>query len=217
MILDRKKLRLPADIPAVFAYSTNRKLRKLYSGQYFRYSDGENELDYPNNTPVDGNKIVRIYDQKAHADHSAYDAIQEDPELQPTVHIENGVPVAKFNNKEFLSVSEFNHSTTNCSIIVKGEGLHPRPSPAVGGWGGINLTVEPGVQCSKCWLGYKYILLNSNNKITQVFVGDDIYQQGRALKGKAIDADGAIVVPSGTWTFRILVSVDQKLSIHRYI
>lgn len=83
--------RLPADaVPAVFAYSLNRKLRKLYSGEYFRYRQASGgEFDYPSNTPnlTEDVFIVKIYDQKAMHGVDVQDAVQLTENLQPKLKL----------------------------------------------------------------------------------------------------------------------------------
>lgn len=83
--------RLPADaVPAVFAYSLNRKLRKLYSGEYFRYRQASGgEFDYPSNTPnlAEDVFIVKIYDQKSMHGIDVQDAVQPTESLQPKLKL----------------------------------------------------------------------------------------------------------------------------------
>lgn len=84
---DVSTARLPADAyPALFAYSLNRKLRYLYTGNYFRFrQESGGEFEYPETTPdlTENVYIVRIRDQKAKHGVPVRDAIQTDPSKQP--------------------------------------------------------------------------------------------------------------------------------------
>ena len=83
---DVSTTRLPADAyPALCAYSLNRKLRKLYSGNYFQYRQGSEIREYPAQQidPTQDAYLVKIYDQKAKNGVPTSDAVQNDTSLQP--------------------------------------------------------------------------------------------------------------------------------------
>jgi len=194
---DTSKAKLPADaMPAVFALSVNRKLRYLYEGPYFRFSRNGQEYDYPETPAQEGDKIVKIYDQKAHNGHTSYDAIQTDPDLQPTVGLDNGVPFAKFDLGQYMTIGVASQLTrTDFTITIKGSSSHPRP--LFGCWGADTLSVEPGQQHGRYKLNNKQVVLtDSNNRMTQIFAGVDKAQNNtRVLEAKSNTSEGAAPLP----------------------
>ena len=218
MIIDRARTRLPADIvPAVFALSTRRKLRKLYDGPLFRYASGEVEYDYPEHTPAEGDKIVKIYDQKVNFEHPiSYNAIQTDPLYQPTVTWlaggDHSVPVAKFDGNQYLEIGAYpdlsfgefldwstwrSNISQDISIVAKGTGMHPRPGPMFASWNGTDtISIEPGIQCSKCKINDSGVLMtDSNSYMVQLFIGNEKSQNNRKIfKGQTVQSEGVIPV-----------------------
>ena len=83
---DVSEERLPADaVPAIGAYSLNRRLRKLYSGNFFQFRQGSEIKEYPAQQ-IDSNQdafLVKVYDQKARHGVPTSDAVQNDTALQP--------------------------------------------------------------------------------------------------------------------------------------
>jgi hypothetical protein len=104
---------LPADaVPAVFAYSLNRKLRKLYSGEYFRYRQASGgEFDYPSNTPnlTEDVFITTIYDQAV--GYGVQHAVQANQSLQPKLELVGSNYRAVFNQQEYLDVPSSGESS----------------------------------------------------------------------------------------------------------
>lgn len=184
------KAKLPADaMPAVFALSMNRKLRNLYDGPFFRFANGDQRFDYPQFTPTEGDKIVRIYDQKSNFGHPSYDAIQTDPELQPTVKMEDGKPVANFTNGQYLTIDVADAITSSeFTIIIKGFSTHPRP--LFGCWGNDTLSIEPG-EFGRYKINDKQVVLPEGNRIAQFFSGIDKANGGRVIEVKNVTTEGA--------------------------
>ena len=89
--------RLPADAhPALFAYSLNRQLRKLYTGDYFQFRQGSTIKEYPTDS-IDPNQpayLVKVYDQKAMHGIPVRDLVQLDQAKQPTITINGTGPLA---------------------------------------------------------------------------------------------------------------------------
>lgn len=87
--------RLPADaVPALFAYSLNRQLRKLYTGDYFQFRQGSTIKEYPTDS-IDTTQdayLVKIYDQKLKHGVPVQDAVQLTENLQPIIS-ENTVTI----------------------------------------------------------------------------------------------------------------------------
>lgn len=83
--------RLPADAyPALFAYSLNRQLRKLYAGDFFQFRQGSTIKEYPTDA-IDPNQtayLVRVYDQKAMHGVPVRNLVQLDQSKQPTLTVE---------------------------------------------------------------------------------------------------------------------------------
>ena len=155
--------KLPADaMPAVFALSMFRKLRYLYDGQYFRFSNAGAEFDYPMFTPSEGDKIVKIYDQKSHSLYSAFDATQSDPSKQPEVEMVDGVPSAKFSMGQFLEIGkpygnniQVQPRVTSADLTFTFKGSAQEQRPMFGCWNKYSngtvrniISIEPAGRCS---------------------------------------------------------------------
>ena len=101
--------KLPADAGhALFAYSLVRKLRYLYSGQWFRYRQGGSYYDYPASA-IDPNQpayLAKLYDQKARYGHTVYDIEQTTEANQPELIEEYGVLRARFTGSQYLRLDE---------------------------------------------------------------------------------------------------------------
>ena len=190
LMTPKGKSKLPADaMPAVLALSMNRKLRQLYEGPFFRFANGDQRFDYPQFTPSEGDKIVRIYDQKANLEHSTYDAVQTDPSLQPTVKLVDGVPVANFELGQFLTIDMASAiNTTDFTILVKGSSTHPRP--LFGCWGNDTLSVEPG-GTARYKVNSNQVVLPEGNRIAQFFSGIDKANGGRVMEVINAESHGA--------------------------
>ena len=78
-------------INPVFAYSLNRKLRNLYTGEYFRFKDKNGEGDYPSNTPdmSEDVELLKIYDQKEKFGYDKEDA-HAGGEIDPDFELPSG-------------------------------------------------------------------------------------------------------------------------------
>jgi hypothetical protein len=202
MILAKRAARfLPADVmPAVFALSVNRKLRYGYEGPLFRFKRGGYEYDYPEEQVQDGDKIIKIYDQKVHKGHTPYHAVQEDMSLQPTVQISNGI-VAKFELGQYMKIdlpSPF--SLGDFTLTVKGSGVQARP--LIGGWGYDKITIEPSSVGRVSFNNKKVILGDINDKVTRIFTGTDKAQNNnRVLEANTGTSQGASLLPAGDIVF----------------
>lgn len=191
---------LPAEgIPPVFALSMNRKLRRSYNGEFFRFSDGNTELDYPTHTPSEGDRIVKIYDQKANYNHNAYDATQTDQSLQPTVKFKDGVPFASFELGQYLVIDVASVlNSANFVITIKGDSSHPRPLFSC--WGDDTISIEPG-DFGRYRFNEQRVTLPEGNRIAQLFCGEDKANSGRVLEVKNSTSEGALPQPKEDMTF----------------
>lgn len=156
---DVSTTRLPADAyPAICAYSLNRKLRKLYNGEYFRYKqESGGEFDYPSNTPnlSEDVYIIRVYDQKAKDGVPVQDLVQSNQNLAPKLGLsENSagqvVYKAIFNLNEYMEPTGdlLNSMGQEFTITAVGEGADV-PRPLIGIEGSHSVTVEPSSLTSR--------------------------------------------------------------------
>lgn len=140
--------KLPADvINPIFAYSLNRKLRYLYEGQYFRYSEAGNEYDYPARTPNLANEVtvLRIYDQKQKYGVSKVDAVANG--TPPTLKLENGIYSCIFDGTGWFSGSPAHAGLVSSDFHVLLVAKTDFPRPAVGIWNDDNeISVSPSTE-----------------------------------------------------------------------
>lgn len=212
---DLRPLKLPADaMHPLFALSVTRKLRHMYEGQYFQYRTNDSLSDYPNSTSgLNGAKLVRIYDQKSRHNIPQFDAVQEDPDLQPTISIENGEPVVNFSMGQFLDLEnnpEQYLSSPDFTITAIGDGDFPRPM--ISAWGNNRITVEPGSPVTRFTFNQNNgsIGKNINNRINQMFSGVDPAQNNKRVLSIQSDGGG-----SGQVTNSNLGTSFKKISIGR--
>ena len=176
--------RLPADaVPALFAYSLNRKLRYLYDGEYFRYrQDSGGEYDYPSNTPNLGEDvfIVKIYDQKIKHGAPVQDAVQVDQSKQPKLTYDGTIYEASFDQKEYFDIPNLAPLIgQNFTITAIGDGPDV-PRPLIGIWGSSDIiTFEPGDLATRFTFNSNLgTIHDQDDKATQCFSGYDPTQNG---------------------------------------
>ena len=176
--------RLPADaVPALFAYSLNRKLRYLYDGEYFRYRQTSGgEYDYPSNTPNLGEDvfIVKIYDQKVKHGVPVQDAVQVDQSKQPKLTYDGSIYEALFDQKEYFDVPNLaSFIGQNFTITAIGDGSDV-PRPLIGIWGSSDIiTFEPSDLATRFSFNSNLgTIHNQDDKATQCFSGYDPTQNG---------------------------------------
>ena len=217
---DISRSRLPADAyPALCAYSLNRKLRKLYSGDFFRYRQASGgEFDYPSNTPnlSEDVFVVKLYDQKSKHGVAVQDAVQPNEPLQPKLkQITNPAGrtsyVVGFANKEYFDVPNLAPLIgQNFTITAIGDG-DIAPRPMVGIWGSSDIvTLEPGDVASRFAFNSNLGTINNqDNSAIQCFSGYESTQNSNYVM--TVRTDGA----SGSVT-RTQVTPDfTNLSIGR--
>ncbi|MBL19363.1 MAG: hypothetical protein CMC82_06005 [Flavobacteriaceae bacterium] len=197
---DVSSQRLPADaVPALFAYSLNRKVRKLYAGNYFRYrQESGGEFDYPANTPnlTENVFLVKVYDQKAKHGVPAQDAVQLDESKQPKID-KDTLYKAVFNQREYLDIANLapliNQDFTITSI---GNGAEA-PRPMIGVWGNTDrLTVEPSDDVTR-FLFNKNLgtILDADGRVIQCVSGYSVIQNNqRALTLRTGDNTGHVTI-----------------------
>lgn len=179
--------RLPADaIPAIGAYSLNRKLRKLYNGQYFRYRQSSGgEFDYPANTPnlSEDVYVVKIYDQKTRNGVSTFDASQSDTTKQPKLSLTGSHYEAVFENSEYLDISGIAPILgRDFTITSRGDGGSV-PTPMIGVWGSVDeVTVEPSDIATRFTYNSNLgTIADSDGTTIQCFSGEDTKQNGNRI------------------------------------
>jgi len=201
--------RLPADaVPAVFAYSLNRKLRKLYSGEYFRYRQASGgEFDYPSNTPdlTEDVFITTIYDQAV--GYGVQHAVQANQSLQPKLELIGSNYRAVFNQQEYLDVPSSGSGVSELgqdfTITAIGDG-GDFPRPMIGIWGTTDrITVEPSDQATRFTFNNNLgTILDQDGRVTQCRSGYDPKQNNhRVLTIKTGSSHGHITTTSQTPTF----------------
>lgn len=205
--------RLPADaVPAVFAYSLNRKLRKLYSGEYFRYRQASGgEFDYPGNTPnlAEDVFITTIYDQAV--GYGVQHAVQPTESLQPKLKLKTvntyNYYEAEFDQVEYLDIASQGSGVSEIgqdfTITTIGDG-GDFPRPMIGIWGTADrITVEPSDQATRFTFNNNLgTILDQDGKVTQCISGYDPKQNNhRVLTVKTGGAHGHITTTSQTPTF----------------
>jgi hypothetical protein len=181
---DVSTARLPADAyPALFAYSLNRKLRYLYTGNYFRFrQESGGEFEYPEATPdlTENVYIVRVRDQKAKHGVPVRDAIQTDPLKQPKlIQAQNLAGQneyrAVFDNKEYLDTLELApYIGQNFTITAIGDGGDV-PRPMIGIWGASDVvTYEPSDLTTRFTFNSNMgSIIEQDGRVTQCFSGYD--------------------------------------------
>ena len=192
---DLSPKKLPADaFPALFAFSLRRKLRYLYSGQYFRFRNDTGEYSYPE-TPLSGDcYLVKIYDQKARYPLNPFDASQEDPSKQPSLHDDGDGVYAQFELGKYLDLvnDPSPHITQDFTITAIGDGDIPRPM--VGIYGDQDfITIEPGNPTSRFTFNSNFgsVSKNSNNRINQLFSGIESRQNANRVITMKSDESGS--------------------------
>ena len=178
--------RLPADaVPALFAYSLNRKLRKLYAGNYFQFRQGSTIKEYPRDQ-IDSDQtayLVKIYDQKAKHGVPVRDAVQLDPSRQPTLTFKDDAIRANFNQYEYLDIQELapfiGH---NFTITAYGDGSKA-PTPMIGIWSTRDkVTIEPSDLATRfTFNGNLGTIIDSDNRAHQCFLGVNPRQNGERV------------------------------------
>jgi hypothetical protein len=206
--------RLPADaIPAIGAYSLNRKLRKLYNGQYFRYRQASGgEFDFPANQPNFSEDVfvVKIYDQKAKNGVSNFDASQPDPMKQPALSLVGSHYEAVFNNSEYIDIPGIASILgRDFTITTRGNGGSV-PTPMIGVWGGVDeVTLEPSDIATRFTYNSNLgTIADSDGQTIQCFSGEDSKQNGNrviSINGKftsiSSSQTGDVNVPSTSSNF----------------
>jgi len=197
--------RLPADaVPAVFAYSLNRKLRKLYSGEYFRYRQASGgEFDYPSNTPnlTEDVFITTIYDQAV--GYGVQHAVQVSQGLQPKLELVGSNYRAVFNQQEYLDVPTLaNEVGQDFTITARSDG-DVATSPVIGIWSGSDvISIKPSDATTRFEFNGAYTILNSNGQSTQYICNVDKAQNNnRVLTIRTENAHGHVVMGDQTPTF----------------
>lgn len=177
--------RLPADaVPAIGAYSLNRKLRKLYSGNYFQFRQGTQTKEYPAQQ-IDPNQdayLVKVYDQKARHGVPTADAVQNDTALQPLVYKDGNEIKADFNQSEYLEISGLaEHVGTNFTITARGDG-GDLPRPMFGLWGNDEVTLEPSDLATRFTYNNNLgTIAEADGLSIQCFSGLDASQNGKRV------------------------------------
>lgn len=176
---DVSTARLPADAyPAVFAYSLNRKLRKLYTGQYFRYRQASGgEYDYPQNTPnlSEDVFVVKIYDQKLKHGVPVQDAVQLTENLQPKLVLSSSVYSAEFDQAEYFDIPNLASSVgEDFTLTAIGDG-DTVPRPMIGMWSSTDIvTLEPSDLITRFSFNSNTgALLQQDGTVMQCFSGYD--------------------------------------------
>ena len=184
---DVSEERLPADaIPAIGAYSLNRKLRKLYNGQYFDFIDGNGTGSYPNRTPSLGStptRITKIYDQKLKHGVSNFDASQPDSTKQPVLSLVGSHYEAVFNNSEYIDIPGIASILgRDFTITTRGNGGSV-PTPMIGVWGGVDeVTLEPSDIATRFTYNSNLgTIADSDGQTIQCFSGEDSKQNGNRV------------------------------------
>lgn len=198
---DVSTIRLPADAyPAIFAYSLNRKLRKLYSGEYFQFRQGSSVKEYPTSS-IDPNQaayLVKIYDQKARHGVPVRNAVQLDETKQPVI-TQGDFIRANFNQQEYLDVEDLApHVGHDFTITSTGDG-GSAPRPMIGIWGPSDrITVEPSDIVTRFTFNNNLgTILDSDGKVTQCISGFDPTQNNsRVLTVKTGSKHGHITMPA---------------------
>lgn len=193
---DSSPLKLPADaMHPLFALSVARKLRHMYTGQYFQYRVGTQIREFPSSSiDMDGAKLVRIYDQKVRHNLPQFDAVQEDPELQPTIRLESGEPVVHFSMGQYLDLVNSPEQYLNSpdfTITAIGDGDFPRPM--ISAWGQNRITVEPGSPVNRFTFNQNNGTIgeNTNNRVNQLFSGIDPAQNNKRVLSMQSDGGGS--------------------------
>lgn len=187
------KRKLPCDaMHAIFALSLRRKLRRQYSGQYFRFVNDGVSYEYPNSELIDGSKLSYIYDQKVKYGVEPLNATQSDPSKRPTLYNSEDGPYAQFEMGEYLDIEGISpYLNEDFTITAIGSGDVPRPM--IGIWGEENkITVEPA-QTSRFRFNNNHgsISQSANNKINQYFSGLDESQNGQRVLSMNSDNGGS--------------------------
>jgi len=203
MIAVGRRYKLPADAyHPLLAVSLNRKLRYMYSGNFFRFRDGSTEKFYPESDISEGSKLIEVYDQKVKYGYPAFNALQEDESKQPVLEKKDGAVRAVFNLGQYLEFSGNPASFVDkdFTITIIGESDFPRPMLAI--WGSSDsITVEPGEKTSRFTFNNEMgsISQNANNKVTQLFSGIDSTQNGkRVISMKSDNGGEGHLIPSDT-------------------
>jgi hypothetical protein len=186
-------LKLPCDaMHAIFALSLRRKLRKLYSGNYFKFIHNNQEFEYPRDPLINGSKLSVVYDQKVKHGVEVMNAEQSDPEKQPTLYNSEDGPYAQFELGEYLDIEGIG-SYMNEDFTITAIGSGDAPRPMIGIWGDENtISVEPA-QTSRFRFNDNHgsISQSANDKINQYFSGLDESQNGNRVLVMKSDAGGS--------------------------
>jgi hypothetical protein len=174
---DVSSARLPADAyPAIFAYSLNRKLRKLYTGQYFRYRQTSGgEYDYPENTPnlTEDVFVVKIYDQKLKHGVPVQDAVQAVENLQPRLVLNSSTYSAEFDQAEYFDIPDLaSFIGEDFTLTAIGDG-DTVPRPMIGIWSSTDIvTLEPSDLITRfCFNSNMGAVLKQDGTVMQCFSG----------------------------------------------
>jgi len=209
---DVSTARLPADAyPALCAYSLNRKLRKLYNGEYFRYKQASGgEFDYPSNTPnlSEDVYVIRVYDQKAKDGVPVQDLVQSNQNLAPKLGLSansSGEVVYKaiFNLNEYMELDTnlLNSIDQDFTITVVGEGTDV-PRPLIGIEGSHPVTIEPSSLTSRFTFDSNIGAISEQGTgVTQCKSGYDTEELTYKISVRASDQVGYKSMPTLTTSF----------------
>lgn len=192
---DTTNFRLPADaMHPLFALSLRRKLRYLYSGNYFRYeTQGGQQYEYPEQSAgLDGASLVVVFDQKEKFGYPKFHASQFDATKRPVLSLENGLPVANFTLGQFLDMGNAGEYITSPDFTITSIGDGDIPRPMIGVYGeSDSITVEPGSPTNRFTFNDNFgsVGENTNNRINQLFSGLDPSQNGKRVI--TMKSDGA--------------------------
>lgn len=221
---DVSQKRLPSDaIPALGAYSLNRQVRKLHSGQYFRYrQESGGEYDFPARAPdlSEDVFVVKIYDQKSKHNYAPLDAVQTDPLKQPKLRQVGNNYEAVFKQSEHLDIPGISGLLgIDFTITATGDGGIV-PSPMIGFWSESDkVTLEPSSKATRFTFNSILGTIASSGRTFQCFSGEDPRQNGNrviSLNGKytqvTVTESGDVNVdsPGGSFTHASIGRADDR-------
>jgi hypothetical protein len=183
-ITGEERTKLPGDAQnPLFALSMQRRLRRSYTGEYFKYREGDNEYTFPDRYPGANAYLVEIYDQKAKFGYEEFNAVQYDHSKQPKIIGANGVYSAEFKHGDYMDLigNPAQYVSKDFTITLIGDGDFPRPMVSVYGEND-SITVEPGTPTRFTFNSNSgSISDNSSNRVNQLFSGIDASQNGERV------------------------------------